>query len=279
LLPAIPASQFRAPAVTHERAVYNRVSMSAADPVSIAAPVYKRVLLKLSGEALMGDQQFGVDPAVATRIATDVEAIQGLGVETAIVIGGGNIFRGLAASARGMDRATGDYMGMLATVINALALQDSIEKAGVPTRVLSAIEMRAVSEPYIRRRAIRHLEKGRVVVFAAGTGNPFFTTDTAGALRAVEIGAEAILKATKVDGIYTADPAKDKTAVKLPRVGYIEVLNRRLQVMDTTAISLCMDNKLPIVVFDLTRRGNIRRIVTGEPVGSVVSADVSASRG
>jgi len=178
-----------------------------------------------------------------------------------------------------MDRATGDYMGMLATVINALALQDSIEKAGVPTRVLSAIEMRAVSEPYIRRRAIRHLEKGRVVVFAAGTGNPFFTTDTAGALRAVEIGAEAILKATKVDGIYTADPAKDTAAVRLPRVSYIEVLNRGLQVMDTTAISLCMDNKLPIVVFDLTRRGNIRRIVTGEPVGSVVSADAGAPKG
>jgi uridylate kinase len=202
-----------------------------------------------------------------------------LGVELAVVIGGGNIFRGIAASAGGMDRATGDYMGMLATVINALALQDSTEKAGVATRVLSAIEMRAVAEPYIRRRAIRHLEKGRVVVFAAGTGNPFFTTDTAGALRAVEIGAEVILKATKVDGIYTADPAKDKTAVKLPRVGYIEVLNRGLQVMDTTAISLCMDNKLPIVVFDLTRRGNIRRIVTGEPVGSVVSADVSAPKG
>jgi uridylate kinase len=172
-----------------------------------------------------------------------------------------------------MERATGDYMGMLATVINALALQDAIEKAGVPTRVLSAIEMRAVAEPYIRRRAIRHLEKGRVVVFAAGTGNPFFTTDTAGALRAVEIGAEAILKATKVDGIYTADPAKDPTATKLSRIGYIEVLNRGLQVMDTTAISLCMENKLPIVVFDLTRSGNIRRIVMGEPVGSVVSAE------
>jgi uridylate kinase len=172
-----------------------------------------------------------------------------------------------------MERATGDYMGMLATVINALALQDAIEKAGVPTRVLSAIEMRAVAEPYIRRRAIRHLEKGRVVVFAAGTGNPFFTTDTAGALRAVEIGAEPILKATKVDGIYTADPAKDPAATRLPRIGYIEVFNRGLQVMDTTAISLCMENKLPIVVFDLTRRGNIRRIVMGEPVGSVVSAD------
>ena len=244
-----------------------------------AAPAYRRVLLKISGEALAGGQGYGIDPDVISRIAEELAEVVRLGVELAVVIGGGNIFRGIAASAGGMDRATGDYMGMLATVINALALQDSIEKAGVPTRVLSAIEMRAVSEPYIRRRAIRHLEKGRVVVFAAGTGNPFFTTDTAGALRAVEIGAEVILKATKVDGIYTADPAKDKTAVKLPRVGYIEVLNRGLQVMDTTAISLCMDNKLPIVVFDLTRRGNIRRIVTGESVGSVVSADLSAPKG
>jgi uridylate kinase len=201
-----------------------------------------------------------------------------LEVQLAVVIGGGNIYRGIAASAGGMDRATGDYMGMLATVINALALQDAIEKAGVPTRVLSAIEMRAVAEPYIRRRAIRHLEKGRVVVFAAGTGNPFFTTDTAGALRAVEIGAEVILKATKVDGIYTADPGKDPRAVKLPRVGYIEVLNRGLEVMDTTAISLCMDNKLPIVIFDLTQRGNIRRIITGEPVGSIVSDAAVAPR-
>ena len=227
----------------------------------------------------MGEQSYGIDPAVATQIAKDVSEIQSMGVETAIVIGGGNIFRGVAASARGMDRATADYMGMLATVINALALQDALEQQNVLTRVVTAIEMRAVAEPFIRRRAIRHLEKGRVVVFAAGTGNPFFTTDTAGALRAVEIGAEAILKATKVDGIYTADPAKDKTAVRLPRVGYIEVLNRGLQVMDTTAISLCMDNKLPIVVFDLTRRGNIRRIVTGEPVGSVVSADAGPPKG
>ena len=202
-----------------------------------------------------------------------------LGVQVAVVIGGGNIFRGMAAGSGGIERATGDHMGMLATVINALALQDAIEKVGVPTRVLSAIEMRAVAEPYIRRRAMRHLEKGRVVVFAAGTGNPFFTTDTAGALRAIEIGAEAILKATKVDGIYTADPAKDPTASRLPRVTYIEVLNRGLQVMDTTAISLCMENKLPIVVFDLTRRGNIRRIVMGEPVGSVVSADLTPPRG
>jgi uridylate kinase len=190
----------------------------------------------------------------------------------AIVIGGGNIFRGVAASARGMDRATADYMGMLATIINALALQDALEKAGLQTRVLSAIEMRAVAEPYIRRRAIRHLEKGRVVIFAAGTGNPFFTTDTAGALRAIEIGADAIIKATKVDGIYSSDPKADATAERLARATYIEVLSRRLQVMDTTAISLCMENALPIIVFDLTRSGNIKRIVLGEPVGSIVSA-------
>jgi uridylate kinase len=234
------------------------------------------VLLKVSGEALAGSRGYGIDPETQARIAEEIREVVELGVQIAVVIGGGNIFRGLAASAGGMERATGDYMGMLATVINALALQDAIEKAGVPTRVLSAIEMRAVAEPYIRRRAIRHLEKGRVVVFAAGTGNPFFTTDTAAALRALEIGAEAILKATKVDGIYTADPAKDPSATKLPRIGYIEVLNRGLQVMDTTAISLCMENKLPIVVFDLTRRGNIRRIVMGEPVGSVVSADAAA---
>ena len=241
------------------------------------APAYRRVVLKISGEALAGGRGYGIDPETLERIADEIREVVGRGVQLAVVIGGGNIFRGLAASAGGMDRATGDYMGMLATVINALALQAAVEKAGVPTRVLSAIEMRAVSEPYIRRRAIRHLEKGRVVVFAAGTGNPFFTTDTAGALRAVEIGAEAILKATKVDGIYTADPAKDPTATRLAHVGYIEVLNRGLQVMDTTAISLCMDNKLPIVVFDLTRRGNIVRIVNGEPVGSVVSGDGAAA--
>jgi uridylate kinase len=237
-----------------------------------AAPVYRRVVLKLSGEALAGGQGYGIHADTLGRVADEIREIVDLGVQVAVVIGGGNIFRGIAASAGGMDRATGDYMGMLGTVINALALQDAIEKAGVPTRVLSAIEMRAVAEPYIRRRAIRHLEKGRVVVFAAGTGNPFFTTDTAGALRAVEIGAEAILKATKVDGIYTADPSKDPSAVKLAHVGYIEVLNRGLEVMDTTAISLCMDNKLPIVIFDLTRHGNIRRIITGEPVGSLVSS-------
>ncbi|MEK7770482.1 MAG: UMP kinase [candidate division NC10 bacterium] len=240
---------------------------------------YRRVLLKVSGEALAGARGYGIDPETIGRIAEEIREVVDLGVQVAVVIGGGNIFRGMAAGSGGIERATGDYMGMLATVINALALQDAIEKVGVPTRVLSAIEMRAVAEPYIRRRAMRHLEKGRVVVFAAGTGNPFFTTDTAGALRAIEIGAEAILKATKVDGIYTADPAKDPTASRLPRVTYIEVLNRGLQVMDTTAISLCMENKLPIVVFDLTRRGNIRRIVMGEPVGSVVSADLTPPRG
>ncbi|HYR39534.1 MAG TPA: UMP kinase [Methylomirabilota bacterium] len=237
-----------------------------------AAP-YRRVLLKISGEALAGQQGYGIEPETINRIAEEIREVVEMGVQLAIVIGGGNIFRGIAASAGGMDRATGDYMGMLATVINALALQDAIEKAGVPVRVLSAIEMRAVAEPYIRRRAMRHLEKGRVVVFAAGTGNPFFTTDTAGALRAVEIGAEALLKASRVDGIYTADPLKDPKAVKLARVGYIEALNRGLEVMDTTAISLCMDNKLPIVVFDLTTRGNIRRIVAGEAVGSIVTND------
>jgi uridylate kinase len=234
-------------------------------------PVYKRALLKLSGEALMGEQQFGVDPAVATRIALDVGSIQGLGVETAIVIGGGNIFRGLAASARGMDRATADYMGMLATVINALALQDALEQNGVVTRVVTAIEMRAVAEPFIRRRAIRHLEKGRVVIFAAGTGSPYFTTDTAAALRAMEIKADVILKGTKVDGIYTADPMVDPQATKYSKISYLQVLERQLKVMDATAISLCMDNKLPIVVFNLRQAGNIRRVVLGEPIGTTVS--------
>ena len=237
-----------------------------------ARPAYRRIVLKLSGEALAGSQGYGIDPQVLARMAAEMRDVTTLGVQVAIVIGGGNIFRGLAASAGGMDRATADYMGMLATVINALALQDAVEKAGLQTRVLSAIEMRAVAEPYIRRRAIRHLEKGRVVIFAAGTGNPFFTTDTAGALRAVEIGADAIMKATKVDGIYSADPQRDPRAQRLAHVTYIDVLNRGLQVMDSAAISLCMDNKLPIIVFDLTRSGNVRRIVLGEPVGSIVSA-------
>ena len=235
-------------------------------------PAFRRIVLKLSGEALAGSQGYGIDPPVLDRIGEEIREVADLGVQTAIVIGGGNIFRGVAASAVGMDRATADYMGMLATIINALALQDALEKAGVQTRVLSAIEMRAVAEPYIRRRAIRHLEKGRVVIFAAGTGNPFFTTDTAGALRAVEIGADAIIKATKVDGVYTADPKLDPAAKRIDRLTYIDVLNRGLGVMDTTAISLCMDNKLPIVVFDLMRTGNIKRIVLGEPVGSIVSS-------
>ena len=232
---------------------------------------YKRILLKLSGEALAGEQGYGIEPAVLERITEEVGRVQALGVQTAIVIGGGNIFRGLHAFASGMDRATADYMGMLATVINGLALQSALEQAGLTTRLQSAIDMPAVAEPYIRRRAMRHLEKGRIVIFAAGTGNPFFTTDTAAALRAVEIGAEVIFKATKVDGIYSSDPRVDPDAVRLPRVTYIEVLNRGLRVMDTTAISLCMDNKMPIGVFDLTTPGNLLRIVTGEPgVGSFV---------
>lgn len=242
------------------------------DPSASEQPSYRRVLLKLSGEALMGEQSYGVDPIVAARIATDVSEIQALGVQTAIVIGGGNIFRGLAASARGMDRSTADYMGMLATVINALALQDALEQHGVATRVLTAIEMRAVAEPFIRRRAIRHLEKGRVVVFAAGTGNPYFTTDTAAALRAMEIKADVILKATKVDGIYSADPVKHPDAERYDQISYLQVLQARLQVMDATAISLCMDNHLPIVVFNLQTPGNIRRVIMGEPVGTTVTA-------
>jgi uridylate kinase len=240
------------------------------DPAS-PTPIYTRVLLKLSGEALMGEQQYGVDPEVTTRIARDVGDIQSLGVQTAIVIGGGNIFRGLAASAKGMDRATADYMGMLATVMNALALQDALERQGVITRVVTAIEMRAVAEPFIRRRAIRHLEKGRVVIFAAGTGNPYFTTDTAAALRAMEMKADVILKGTKVGGVYTADPMLDPTATKYDAISYLQVLERQLKVMDATAISLCMDNKLPIVVFNLLQPGNIRRAILGDPIGTIVS--------
>ncbi len=236
-----------------------------------AAP-YRRILLKLSGEALMGDEAFGIDPPVADQIAREIGEVQALGVQTAVVIGGGNFFRGLAASGRGLDRATADYMGMLATVINGMALSDAIERQGVETRLVTAIEMREVAEPFIRRRAIRHLEKGRVVVLAAGTGNPYFTTDTAAALRAMEIRAEVILKATKVDGIFTADPHLDPQATRLDSVSYLQVLERQLRVMDATAISLCMDNDLPIVVFNLRVHGNIRRAVLGEQVGSVVSA-------
>jgi uridylate kinase len=240
--------------------------------VTARAPAYKRILLKLSGEALMGEQSYGIDPAVATQIALDIADIQSMGVETAIVIGGGNIFRGVAASARGMDRATADYMGMLATVINALALQDALEQQGVVTRVVTAIEMRAVAEPFIRRRAIRHLEKGRVVVFGAGTGNPFFSTDTAAALRAMELKAEVILKATKVDGIYDADPMIEPNATRFDTISYLQVLEQGLKVMDATAISLCMDNRLPIVVFNLRTPGNIKRAISGEAVGSLVTA-------
>jgi uridylate kinase len=236
-------------------------------------PSYKRILLKLSGEALAGQQGYGIDPDIIMGIAREVREVVDLGVQIAIVIGGGNIFRGVAASSSGMDRASADYMGMLATVMNSLALQDALEKAGVITRVQSAIEMQAIAEPYIRRRAVRHLEKGRVVIFGAGTGNPFFTTDTAASLRAIEIGAEIILKATKVDGVYNADPAKDKNAVKYNQLSYLDVLKQGLEVMDSTATSLCMDNELPILVFDLTTRGNIQRVVCGEQIGTVVKGE------
>jgi len=232
--------------------------------------VYKRVLLKLSGEALMGKQAFGVDPQVAGTVAREVREVHRLGVEIAIVIGGGNIFRGLSATAQGMERVSGDLMGMLATVINAIALQDALEKAGVFTRVLSAIEMREVAEPFIRRRAIRHLEKRRVVIFAAGIGNPYFSTDTAAALRAMEVKAEVILKATKVDGIFDADPMEVKDASMFNQISYIDVIGKGLKVMDATAISLCMENRMPIVVFNLAYSGNIKRAVLGEKIGTVV---------
>ena len=240
-----------------------------------AEPTYKRILLKLSGEALMGDQQFGIDPSVTSRIAADIAEIQSLGVQVGIVIGGGNIFRGVAASAKGMDRATGDYMGMLATVINGLAMQDALEQNGVLTRVVTAIEMRAVAEPFIRRRAIRHLEKNRVVICAAGTGNPFFTTDSAAALRAAELKCDIIFKATKVDGIYTADPEKDPNAVRLPHVTYQRVLSDRLQVMDAAAIDLARNSSIPIYIFSLREKGNIKRALLGEDVGSIVSDEVA----
>ena len=235
-----------------------------------SVPRYARILLKLSGEALMGDGKYGIHPPTLAQISREVAEIHGLGVQIAVVIGGGNIFRGVAASASGMDRASADYMGMLATVINGLALQDAFEKQGLPTRVLTAIEMSQLAEPYIRRRAVRHLEKGRVVIFAAGTGNPYFTTDTAASLRAMEIHAEVILKATKVDGVYTADPKKDPTATRFKSLSYIDVLKKNLKVMDSTAISMCMDNDLPIVVFDLLTAGNIKRVVVGEAIGTLV---------
>lgn len=233
-------------------------------------PVFKRVLLKLSGEALMGSQSSGIDEQIVARVADEIRDIYDLGVELAVVVGGGNIIRGVAASDRGLDRVTGDNMGMLATVINALALQDALEKREVSTRVQTAIEIRDVAEPFIRRRAIRHLEKGRVVIFAGGTGNPYFTTDSAAGLRANEIHAEVLLKGTNVDGVYTADPAKDSRAELLPEISYQQVLEKNLRVMDTAAISLCRDNDIPIVVFRLMEPGNLRRVVCGESVGSVV---------
>ena len=232
---------------------------------------YQRVLLKLGGEALAGDRGYGIDDVVLARIAGEVQEIHALGCEIALVLGGGNILRGVDASSRGIARATGDYMGMLATVINSLAMQEALEKVEVPTRVMSALTVSQVAEPYIRRRATRHLEKGRVVIFASGTGNPYFTTDTAASLRAMEIGAQAIFKATKVDGIYSADPVKDSTAERYQNLTYLEVLQQNLKVMDSTAISLCMDNHLPIIVFSMLEPGNIQRVVRGEPIGTVVN--------
>lgn len=234
---------------------------------------FRRVLLKLSGEALMGEAGYGIDPAILESLSEQIGKVCEDGVEIAVVVGGGNIFRGLAASSKGMDRAQADYMGMLATIMNALALQDSLERRGVYTRVMSAIAMQQIAEPYIRRRAVRHMEKGRVVIFAAGTGNPYFTTDTTAALRALEINAEVVMKATKVDGVYDADPKTHPEAVKFDELTYFEVLKRGLQVMDSTAISLCMDNDLPIIVFNMEVEGNIARALKGEPVGTIVRGD------
>jgi uridylate kinase len=242
-------------------------SLNLPDP---QGPKYRRVLLKLSGEALGGEAGTGICPEVVSQMACQIREVRDLGVEVVTVVGGGNIFRGPTASARGIERATGDYMGMLATVINALALQDALEKNGVPTRVQSAITMSQVAEPFIRRRAVRHLEKGRVVIFGGGTGNPYFSTDTAAALRANEIGAEVVLKATKVDGIYDSDPKKDPNAKKFAQITYQEALQRRLRVMDATAFSLCMDNRMPIIVFDFSQPHSVRRVVMGEPIGTLV---------
>jgi uridylate kinase len=245
-----------------------------AEPAAAAAPVApRRVLLKLSGEALMGEHQYGIDPEVVRGIAAQITAAKSDGTEIAIVVGGGNIFRGLAASARGMDRSTGDYMGMLATVMNGLAIQDALEQSGCPTRVMSAIAMNEICEPYIRRRAERHLEKGRVVVMVAGTGNPYFTTDTAATLRAVEVHAHVILKGTRVDGVYDADPEKHPNAQRYSRIGYTDLLSNRLQALDATAVSLAMDNEMPIVVFDLTVPGNITRAIAGERIGTLISGE------
>ncbi|HJW22898.1 MAG TPA: UMP kinase [Candidatus Limnocylindrales bacterium] len=240
---------------------------------------YRRILLKLSGEALLGERQYGVDPVFCALIARQVAAVHGRGVEIGIVVGGGNIFRGLAASAKGMDRATGDYIGMLATVMNGLALQDAIERQGIQTRVMSAIAMNEIAEPYIRRRAVRHLEKGRVAIFVAGTGNPYFTTDTAAALRAIEIGADVLLKATKVDGVYDADPMQVSGAHRFERLEYTDLLRDQLKVMDGAAVSLCMENDLPIVVFNLNEEDAILRVVDGEPVGTLIAARATTVEG
>ena len=242
-------------------------------------PRYKRVVLKISGEALAGSQGFGLQHDMLVSVAQQVAEIRGMGVEVCLVVGGGNLWRGIAGSAQGMDRATADYMGMLATVMNALALQDALEKAGSDTRVLSAIEMRQVAEPYIRRRAIRHMEKGRIVIFAAGTGNPYFSTDTTAALRAAEIEADVILMAKRVDGVYDSDPLKNPQAKRFDRLSYLDVLSKGLGVMDSTATSLCMDNNIPVIVFDLTKKGNIHRVIIGEPIGTYVGRDVNDLRG
>lgn len=231
---------------------------------------YKRILLKISGEVLTGERDYGIDPSVILEIAGEIKEVKNLGVETAIVIGGGNIFRGVAASAKGIDRVSADHMGMLATILNGIALQDALEKMGVHTRLQTAIEMRELAEPFIRRRAIRHLEKGRVVIFAGGTGNPYFTTDTTASLRAMEIGAEVILKATKVDGVYDADPMVNRKALKYDELTYLDILKKQLKVMDATAISLCMDHQIPIIVFNLKKKGNIKRVILGEKVGTKV---------
>ena len=244
--------------------------------MSDSSPRYRRILLKLSGEALLGSRQYGVDPAVCTFIARQVAAVHARGVEVGIVVGGGNIFRGMSAAANGMDRATGDYIGMLATVMNGLALQDAVERAGIATRVMSAIAMNEIAEPYIRRRAVRHLEKGRVVIFVAGTGNPYFTTDTAAALRAVEIGADVLMKATKVDGVYDADPMTVPGARRYDRLEYADLLRDQLKVLDGAAVSLCMENDLPIIVFDLNGPDNIARVADGQPVGTLISGPVGA---
>ena len=245
------------------------------DASTPATRTQRRVLLKLSGEALMGEHEYGIDPGVVREIAGLVAGVAGEGVQVAIVVGGGNIFRGLAASAKGMDRATGDYMGMLATVMNGLAIQDALEQLDCPTRVMSAIAMNEIAEPYIRRRAVRHLEKGRVVVMVAGTGNPYFTTDTAATLRAVEVHAQVILKATRVDGVYDADPEKHPGAQRYSQIGYTELLSNRLQALDATAVSLAMDNEMPIVVFDMTLPGNIARAIRGERIGTLISGEAT----